>query len=126
MLLKPPMDVVDELLDNTLTASDKASAALLHIIYIDWGKNICFHMLLPLYAAFMAPVSAKKPIACILMLNALWALFVAHGLASPTHMDKPYPERLYANPMVVAICGGNIAALLLGIMCLRSSKAKRA
>ena len=45
-----------------------------------------------------------------------WAALVAHGFAPPDRakMELPYGSRL-ADPLILAICGGQIAALALGL-----------
>ena len=83
-------------------------------MYIDLGKNIIM-ILLPVCAAFFDDIGAKKTIAILLSLNWVWALFVAHGIASPDMMHEPYFKRVTSKPPFLVMAALSITAFAVGI-----------
>ena len=85
-----------------------------HCLYIDLGKNIVMTVL-PICAVFFDDMFAKKTIAILLSANWIWALFVAHGLASPDKMHEPYLVRVTSKPPFLVMAALSITAFAVGI-----------
>jgi hypothetical protein len=85
-----------------------------HCLYIDLGKNIVM-IALPICAAFFNDVDAKKTIAILVSANWLWAIFIAHGVASPDKMHEPYLTRITSKPPFLVMAFLSIGAFGYGI-----------
>ena len=107
--IKGPGKAFDELMPGVPPAV-MGHQFMVHVLYIDMGKN-CLVVLLGLYASLVSShIPTKKAIAYLLAFQNAWAMFIAHGLASPQKMDQPYMA-LVTDPLVMTICGGPMAAL---------------
>ena len=123
-VLKGPVEMVNQFIPGALSESDLASPFLKHCLYIDMGKNI-FLCLLLLWTSLKANLETKKVVAVLNIVQFLFALFVAHGFASPLHMSKPYFERVTSDPAILVICGGQIIGLTLGLLTAGEEKGKK-
>jgi hypothetical protein len=83
-------------------------------MYIDLGKNL-FLVVLAVWAPLYAEVDAKKAIALMLAGQMAFALFIAHGFASPDKMHEPYLTRIISKPPLLVIVGVQIIAFTVGV-----------
>ena len=70
---------------------------------------------LPICAAFFEDTGAKKTIAILLSANWVWAIFIAHGFASPDMMHEPYLARITSKPPFLVMAALSIGAFAAGI-----------
>jgi len=114
--LKGPVDGFNELLGvGVLTKADAESYFLAHCAYIDCGKNF-FQGALCL-AAIAFPPAAKKAVAVLVIAVMSWCVFVQTYAPMKASIAKyPSTDGIFANPVVLPVCGGQIVLLTLGVL----------
>lgn len=117
VLTKGPIPGGEELIGSAnFVKADYESPLLVHIFWLDAGRNAVNVLLCFSAVAFFDPLS-KKITALLLLLLDVWAL-VVQVLAPVGPGVKPWPalDGIFSNPVVLPIIGGQISLLTLGLL----------